>query len=99
MNNQCHKCKSRNTVTVKAKDMADKTGNSSFITSAYGAIDPALAIGALTSIIKALRELFGWLNRKEKIMDVLWCVRTVDTGKEYEYENTSFLAANSECNT
>lgn len=66
MSNQCHKCKSRNTATVKAKDMADKTGNSSFITTAYGAVDPILVIGALTSIIKALRELFGWLNRKEK---------------------------------
>lgn len=41
MSNQCNKCGSRNTATVKAKDMAKKTGDSNFMTAASGMISPA----------------------------------------------------------
>ena len=43
MSNQCNKCGSRNTATVKAKDMAEKTGDSSFMTASEVSVDGGLS--------------------------------------------------------
>ena len=66
MSNQCNKCGSRNTATVKAKGMAEKTGDSSFMTAASGMISPALVGEVLKAIFEFLGKLFGWLEEKEK---------------------------------
>ncbi|MDP1615520.1 MAG: hypothetical protein Q8L68_06960 [Methylococcales bacterium] len=66
MSNQCNKCGSRNTATVNARDMADKTGDSSFITAASGTVNPILIVETLKVIFEFLGKLFGWLEEKEK---------------------------------
>lgn len=66
MSLQCKKCGSRNTSTVKAKEMADRTGDSSFNTAASGMINPVLVIATLKAIIDMIGNVFNWLTEKEK---------------------------------
>lgn len=63
---QCNKCGSRNTSIVKARDMAEKTGDRSFINATSGIVNPILIGEALKVIFEFFGKLFGWLEEKEK---------------------------------
>ncbi|MBY5949290.1 hypothetical protein [Photobacterium rosenbergii] len=66
MSLKCRGCGSRTTEVVNAKELSEKTGDSSFITQNQGAIDPNIVAGALKAIFKALGKIFGWLEEREK---------------------------------
>jgi hypothetical protein len=53
-------------VTVKARDMAEKTGDGSFMTASSGMVSPILIVEALKAIFEFLGKLFGWLEEAEK---------------------------------
>jgi predicted nucleic-acid-binding Zn-ribbon protein len=68
MSLQCHKCESRNTEIVSAKELSEKTGDISLMSAGAmaGVINPVLVVSALKSIFEALGKLFGYLEEKEK---------------------------------
>jgi hypothetical protein len=63
---QCNKCGSRNTTVVKAKDLADKTGDKSIMTAASGTVSTAILAELLELLLKVIGKIFGWLEEKEK---------------------------------
>ena len=63
---QCKKCGSKNTETVSAKELSDKTGDETVMSAAVGNIDPAILIEAITEIFKTLGKLFGFMKEREK---------------------------------
>jgi len=65
---QCNKCASRNTIVVKAKDLAKRTSDNSVLTGMSGTVagDPAVLLEILKGIVQFLGKLFGWLEEKEK---------------------------------
>lgn len=66
MSLKCKECGSRNTETVSAKELSDKTGIPSIMTGAKGFINPTLVVGTLSVIFEALGKLFGWLEEDAK---------------------------------
>ena len=63
---QCNKCGSRNTQVVKAKEMAEKTGDNSFMTATSGAVDPNIVLKALEALFNFLGKLFESKSEAEK---------------------------------
>jgi len=63
---KCKECGSRNTQVVSAKELSEKTGDSSILTAATGYINPVIVIKALKALFEALGKLFGWIEEKEK---------------------------------
>ena len=61
MSLQCHKCSSRNTEVVKAKELAEKTGDTAVLTMGSGVV----GIELLGKLFEALGALFGWMKEKE----------------------------------
>ena len=63
---KCKGCGSNNTEVVSAKELSEKTGDTSIMTSATGTINPILVLEVVKHIFKAMGKLFGWLEEKEK---------------------------------
>ncbi|MCF5910917.1 hypothetical protein K3H35_19275 [Aeromonas veronii] len=62
----CNKCGSRNTEVVKAKDLAEASGDSRILTATAGAVSPEVVIGLLAAIAAAAKAIFEWLTESEK---------------------------------
>lgn len=63
---KCKGCGGNNTEVVSAKELSEKTGDASIMTSATGTINPILVLEVFKNIFKAMGKLFGWLEEKEK---------------------------------
>ena len=63
----CNKCGSREAFACNAKDLADKTGDASFMTARAGLVaDPVSVlalVGAVVAAAKAVFEYLGWRER------------------------------------
>jgi hypothetical protein len=63
---QCHKCGSRNTSIVKARDLAKAANDPSVLTGCMGIIPVVLIGKILDKIFQFLGKLFGFLEEKQK---------------------------------
>lgn len=63
---KCPKCDSRNTVTETAGKIAELTRDDRFLTTPAGYISPDQMAELLKDIIRAIKRLFGFMERRER---------------------------------
>jgi hypothetical protein len=62
----CKKCSSCDTVVCRAKQLADRTGDRSFVITTAGVVSPDILLAILSGILAAIRAASEYLGSREK---------------------------------
>lgn len=70
----CHKCGSKKTTIIKAKDLAKATNDPSVLTAGAGAINPTIILKIIEVLAEIFMKVFDWKQKsKEGNHNIILC--------------------------